>query len=133
RYAWSEECYAILGLNGGDNLVAEKWMSAVHPSDLITLKEAMTQSVKGGGFEVEYRYNHPTQGLRWICARGKTLIQDLGDSRMFGIFQDITERKQAQEILQQSRSVLESMVQQRTAQLRKLSSDLMHSQDEEHR
>jgi signal transduction histidine kinase len=132
RYSWSQECYAILGLNQGDNLFAEKWMSAVHPSDLITLKEAMTQSVKGGGFEVEYRYNHPIQGLRWIYARGKTLIQ-LGESRMFGIFQDITERKQAQEILQQSRSVLESMVEQRTVQLRKLSSDLMHSQDEEHR
>jgi signal transduction histidine kinase len=132
RYSWSQECYAILGLNQADNLFAEKWMSAVHPSDLITLKEAMTQSVKGGGFEVEYRYNHPIQGLRWIYARGKTLIQ-LGESRMFGIFQDITERKQAQEILQQSRSVLESMVEQRTVQLRKLSSDLMHSQDEEHR
>jgi signal transduction histidine kinase len=133
RYSWSQECYAILGLNQADNLFAEKWMSAVHPSDLITLKEAMTQSVKGGGFEVEYRYNHPIQGLRWIYARGKTLIQYLGESRMFGIFQDITERKQAQEILQQSRSVLESMVEQRTVQLRKLSSDLMHSQDEEHR
>jgi len=133
RYSWSQECYTILGLNRADNLFAEKWMSAVHPSDLITLKEAMTQSAKGGAFDVEYRYSHPTQGLRWIYTRGQKLIQDSGESRIFGIFQDITERKQAQEILQQSRSVLESMVEQRTTQLRKLSSDLMHSQDEERR
>ncbi|HEX3107420.1 MAG TPA: ATP-binding protein [Terriglobales bacterium] len=133
RYSWSEECYTILGLNPADNSFAEKWMSAVYPSDLTMLQDAITQCAKGGGFEVEYRYNHPNRALRWIYARGKALTQDSGESRIFGIFQDITERKQAQEILQQSQSVLESMVEQRTAQLRKLSSDLMHSQDEERR
>jgi signal transduction histidine kinase len=133
RFSWSEECYSILGLNQADSLFAEKWMSAVYPSDLIMLQDAITESIKGGGFEVEYRYNHPREALRWIYARGKTLTQDSGESRMFGIFQDITERKQAQEILQQSRSVLETLVEQRTVQLRKLSSDLMHSQDEEQR
>jgi len=133
RYSWSEECYNIFGLSQADNLFAEKWLSALHPSDLAILQEAMTQSLNGGGFEVECRYNHPNQVLRWIYARGETLTQESGESRMFGIFQDITERKQAQEILQQSRSVMESLVEQRTVQLRKLSSDLMHSQDEERR
>ena len=49
------------------------------------------------------------------------------------IVQDITERKQLEEIRKHKRSQLESIVEQRTAALRSLSSHLMHVQDDEHR
>lgn len=54
-------------------------------------------------------------------------------SRLFGIAHDITERKQVESILQQSQSTLEVLVEQRTAELRRLSAELLQAQDEERR
>lgn len=48
-------------------------------------------------------------------------------------FYDISERKQAEEALQQAHDKLEFLVQQRTASLRRLSSHLQHVQDNERR
>ena len=56
-----------------------------------------------------------------------------GTPRIFGISQDITERKRAEEILRQSHATLESLVEQRTSALRRVSSRLLHAQDEERR
>jgi two-component system, NarL family, sensor kinase len=54
-------------------------------------------------------------------------------SHLFGIANDITERKQVESILQESRSVLEVLVEQRTQDLRRLSAELLQAQDEERR
>jgi two-component system NarL family sensor kinase len=47
--------------------------------------------------------------------------------------EDITERKRAQRLLQESHSHLESVVEHRTAAIRKLSTDMIHLRDDEQR
>jgi len=132
-YTWSEECYEIFGINPGDETFASKWMSSIDPVDLNALKTATAKCSPELDFEFDYRYQHPSRGMRWIHARGRMFARSNDRSHLFGIAQDITERKQVESILQQSQSMLEVLVEQRTADLRRLSAELLQAQDEERR
>jgi len=88
---------------------------------------------EGEEFNMDYRYEHPRRGTRWIHTRARMLADESRHSHTFGICHDITERKQVEALLQQSKSLLESLVEQRTSELRKLSVELMQAQDEERR
>lgn len=132
-YQWSPECYEVLGIDFDEELFATKWMNGIKPADRTDLQSAMMCCTEGEEFDIDYRYEHPTRGARWIHTRAKMLIDESRCRRMFGICQDVTERKQVEALLQESKSLLESLVEQRTSELRKLSVELMHSQDEEHR
>lgn len=134
RYYCSEECYGVLGVRGGDvSTFALQWMGHVHPEDLDGLRSALRASIGLGEFDFDYRYQHPSKGLRWIHTRAKMFELFPAGRRLFGIHQDVTERKRVEALLQQSQSTLESLVEQRTIALRKLSAELLQSQDEERR
>lgn len=108
-------------------------MSAADPEDLKALQAGFVECAREGDFELEYRHHHPALGPRWVYCKAKKLRRDSAESRLFGIFQDITERKKMEESLRTSNSTLELLVDQRTAALRKLSTDLLRTQDEERR
>lgn len=132
-YRWSEECYEIFGIDPAERSFAAKWMAAVNPVDLPVLHTAMAQSAERGEMELDYRYEHPTRGTRWIYTKAKAFGRNQSAMRLFGICHDVTYRKQIENVLRESRSLLESLVEERTAELRKLSAELLHSQDEERR
>jgi len=132
-YTWSEECYQIFGIDPGDEAFASKWLSWIDPIGLNALKAAMANCSGEPEFELDYRYQHPSRGMRWIHARARTFARASAGSRLFGIAHDITERKQVESLLQQSQSMLEVLVEQRTADLRRLSAELLQAQDEERR
>jgi len=132
-YQWSKECYEVFGIDLEEPLFAERWMSAIDPTDRTALQSALTRWSEREEFDIDYRYDHPHRGTRWIHTRFKILTDESGHERMFGICHDVTERKQVEGLLQQSKSLLESVVEQRTSELRKLSVDLMQAQDEERR
>jgi signal transduction histidine kinase len=83
--------------------------------------------------EVEYRYEHPTLGERWMYSKGRLLAREGSDTTVFGISMDITARKRAEEDLRREREGLEDLVEQRTSSLRQLSARLLHLQDTERR
>lgn len=132
-YQWSPECYDIFGIDSDERLFARRWLNSINSTDRDALQSAMSRWDEREEFDMDYRYEHPGRGTRWIHTRARALTDDSGCRQMFGICHDITERKHMEALLQQSKSLLESLVEQRTSELRKLSVELMRSQDEEHR
>lgn len=133
RYTWSDECYDIFGIDPADATFVTKWMAALNPIDLAALKAEMTCCAENREFDFDYRYDHPFRSQRWIHTRARVFTSAAGDLTVSGIAHDVTERKQVEAFLQESQSMLEVVVEQRTADLRRLSAELLHSQDEERR
>src|ERR1700730_10660565 len=69
----------------------------IHPADLERVRSAFaaTRAVIGA-YEIDFRILSGSD-IRWICARGQGDDANIADRIMFGIFLDVTQRKQAEE------------------------------------
>ena len=69
----------------------------IHPADLERVRSAFaaTRAVVGA-YEIDFRILSGND-IRWISARGQGDDADIADRIMFGIFLDVTQRKQAEE------------------------------------
>jgi two-component sensor histidine kinase len=69
----------------------------IHPADLERVRSAFsaTRAVVGA-YEIDFRVLAGND-IRWISARGQGDDADISDRIMFGIFLDVTQRKQAEE------------------------------------
>lgn len=93
-----------------------EWTTRIHPDDYDRVLGADTAHFDGKtrAVEVEYRLRAKDASYRWIHDRGKVVQWDAngGHVRMIGTHIDITERKRAEEKLEESeelfRSVMES-------------------------
>jgi PAS domain S-box len=99
----------------------DTWERLVHPEDLPRASEALRRHLRGQApvFSVEYRQRHRDGHWVWLMTMGR-VVERLGDGRArraVGVFLDIDERRRNEEELAQYRQHLETMVEQRTAQL----------------
>src|SRR5947209_16495328 len=69
----------------------------IHPADLARVRSAFaaTRAVIGA-YEIDFRILSGSD-IRWISARGQGDDADIADGLMFGVFLDVTQRKQAEE------------------------------------
>ncbi|MDJ0696683.1 PAS domain S-box protein [Mastigocoleus sp. MO_188.B34] len=103
----------------------EELIDAVHPEDRERLNAKITTSLDGN-YNEEYRIIRPDGEVRWVWTRGFPLKNNLGEVyRLTGISEDITERKQAQNILQETNADLERRVSERTKILKQTNHQLM--------
>ncbi|MGB8533002.1 MAG: HWE histidine kinase domain-containing protein [Pseudolabrys sp.] len=79
------------------NITFEILSQNIHPADLERVRSAFaaTRAVIGA-YEIDFRILSKND-IRWISARGQGDDADIADRIMFGIFLDVTQRKQAEE------------------------------------
>ncbi|MDA3935274.1 MAG: PocR ligand-binding domain-containing protein [Actinomycetota bacterium] len=113
----SPSLYDVLGVvePGGDFAA---WLQAVHPDEREQLTRYFTEEVLGKGhpFDIEYRVVRQRDGAeRWVHGLGSLEYGEDGQPlSMFGVIQDITERKTAELELRRFSESLEILVEQRT-------------------
>ncbi len=94
----------------------ETWERLAHPDDLKTSGELLEQNFKGelDYYEVETRMRHKNGEWIWVLDRGRVAewTEDHKPLRVSGTHLDITERKQADEILRKSEEKYRSLFDQ---------------------
>ncbi|MCC5658884.1 PAS domain S-box protein [Nostoc sp. XA010] len=85
----------------------ESWIDTIHPDDRERTTSAAKQQLNGESASIEYRILRPDGSMRWIWDRSFTVYDDQGKVQYYGgIGEDITERKLAEESLQESEARL---------------------------
>lgn len=101
----SSEVYRMFGTSRSDPESTRKWEERVFPDDWPRVRRQMLAGHRRGSMEFEYRYQHPEKGLRWLYCKGRRVR---GETRMYGIVQDVTVRKATQEASQRLAAIVES-------------------------
>lgn len=109
---WSEEIYRIFGLNPTTTTATYGlFFEYVHPDDRTAVEQVYQQSIATHTpLTVTHRLVMPGGRTRFVQQEGRTLYNDQGTPiRSFGTIQDITERKESEEQLLESRALLQQV------------------------
>lgn len=96
--ALDERAYELWGVPKDQHEVTFEILSRnIHPADLERVRSAFaaTRAVVGS-YEIDFRILFEND-IRWISAHGQSDDADIANRIMFGIFLDVTQRKQAEE------------------------------------
>lgn len=97
RFTMDERAFELWGLPWADKVGFEELSAHIHPADRDRVRAAFsaTRSL-AGSYEIDFRICLGDE-VRWISARGQGADAGIVDRVMFGIFLDVTGRKQAEE------------------------------------
>jgi two-component sensor histidine kinase len=97
RFAMDERAFELWGLPWSASVSFGDLSAHIHPADRDRVQAAFTatRSVPGP-YEIDFRIMVGPE-IRWISARGQSPLLNESEKPMFGIFLDVTGRKQAEE------------------------------------
>jgi PAS domain S-box-containing protein len=114
---WSDENHRIFGVAKGTPLTYESFLAIVHPEDRAYVDARWNAGLHGKPYDIEHRLLVDGR-VKWVREKAYLEFDDAGGLKGgFGITQDVTERRLAQEGLQQAKEELERRVRERTAEL----------------
>ena len=101
---WSQEMYDLWGVEPGTKMMLKNSLALVHEHDWDRLRKSVEESIADrSDFRCEFRIRHAVKGERWMASYGRAMHDEHENARrLLGISLDITERKLAQQVLQQS-------------------------------
>jgi len=108
---WTPELEAIYGLpTGGFRGTQPAWEQLVYQEDRAAAIRCVSEAIEKGEFEGEWRVVRPDDTIRWLYGRGFVFKDDVGEPlKLIGINMDITERKQTENALRESREQLKAV------------------------
>ena len=105
---WSNELYAILGLEPGSVMPDTKqFLARIHPDDVEMLRERLRARARGESVQpAEYRIVQPGGEVRWVYGRSEVIHDAQGLTvKVVGTLHDITERKRTEAQLAQAQKM----------------------------
>ena len=97
--ALDERAHGLWGVPRNGLVTFETLSACIHPEDLGRVRAAFNATRrKVGAYEIDFRILH-RDGIRWISARGQSEDVGIVDRLMFGVFLDVTDRKQAEGVV----------------------------------
>lgn len=90
---------AICGLKAAESL-EKKWLESVHPEDKERAIASWSAYIcEGREYSEEFRFQAPHGSARWVQVRSSPMLSSQGELLGYvGTLEDITERKQAEEV-----------------------------------
>jgi PAS domain S-box-containing protein len=107
--------FALHGLepDAEGRLDLELYLSKIHPEDQPRIRELTSKAISGVPYgeikDNDFRYIMPDGSLRWMSAYNQPIFENGKLSGITGVTMDITERKQGEEALKQSREMFRSL------------------------
>jgi PAS domain S-box-containing protein len=104
---WTDEVYRIHGVNMDFEPTIEDTVEFYHPEDRATIQDAIERvTTEGDPYDLELRIVTDDDGVRWVRARGEPRREDGDIISVRGTFQDITQRIERQQKLEEFTSVV---------------------------
>jgi diguanylate cyclase (GGDEF)-like protein len=105
---WSDQHYALLGLEPGCPNPRQRFLAMVHADDRRGFEDAIDGALSDGApFALDLRVELPGGDLRWLHARGD--VSERADGLpvvLTGTTQDVTERHRSEDALKETLSLL---------------------------
>jgi len=130
-HTWSDEMFRIFGIEKGEvEPSAELLLSFMHPDDMQLAREKLTEAMKAHvDSSFHFRFVRKDGATRNGYTEWKVETDDQGvPLRLFGILQDVTERKETEASL---KSLEKKMFDQKIQEHKKIARAIINGQDKE--